>query len=152
MDLAEILERARKLPPPDPEHLKKLETWAALLKPMRETRADLAAVLNHAMLLELGPERIRLGFDRHTVFRGRADSEESKEAILTASVAMFGCEPELRFEFEQPDQALHTVATLEAERRERERLQAIARAKNHPLVKAAERLLEARVKRVLPYE
>lgn len=152
IDLAEILERARKLPPPAPDHLKKLEQWAALLQPMREARADLAAVLNHAMLLELGPERIRLGFDRQTVFRGRADSEESKQAILTFGEALFGRAPELQFEFDQPDQSLHTVATLEAERRERERLQAIDRAKNHPLVKAAERLLGARVKRVLPHE
>ncbi len=152
VDLEEILERARKLPPPDPAHLKKLQTWAALLEPMRGDRADLAAVLNHAILLELGPERVVLGFDRHTVFRGRADSQESKAAILSYGEKLFGRVPELEFQFDLPDQPLHTVATLEAERRERERLEAIARAKNHPLVKAAERTLGARVKRVLPYE
>ncbi|MCA9647170.1 MAG: DNA polymerase III subunit gamma/tau [Polyangiaceae bacterium] len=152
VDLEEILARARKLPPPEPEHLKKLKTWADLLEPMRGDRADLAAVLNHAILIELGKERIVLGFDRHTVFRGRADSHESKAAILTYAERLFGSVPELDFQFELPDSPLHTVATLEAERRERERLQAIDRAKNHPLVKAAERTLGARVKRVLPYE
>ena len=138
--------------PPEPDHLKKLETWAALLEPMRGDRADLAAVLNHAILIELGRERIVLGFDRHTVFRGRADSPESKAAIFTYAEKLFGTTPELEFRFELPDTPLHTVATLEAERRERERLEAIERAKNHPLVKAAERALGARVKRVLPYE
>ncbi len=149
---AYLLTRAAAIGPPTPEHRARLEAWAKLLAPLRTERPDLAAKLNHAMLLEFSDEEIALGFDRHDVFRGQTDSQEAREAILQHAAAHFGAAPKLRYEFDLPDAQVHTLATLEAERREAERLAAIERAKNHPLVLAAERLLGGRVKRIAPYE
>ncbi|MBX3180996.1 MAG: DNA polymerase III subunit gamma/tau [Polyangiaceae bacterium] len=147
-----LLARAAAIGPPSAEHRARLEAWAKLLTPLRAERPDLAAKLNHALLLEFSAEEVALGFDRHDVFRGQTDSQEARAAILQHATAHFGAEPKLRYEFDLPDAQVHTLATLEAERREAERLAAIERAKNHPLVLAAERLLGARVKRIAPYE
>lgn len=127
-----------------------LAVWTRVVHRVRATRPELAAVLNHAVPKEVSSDQVVVAYSQRSVFTNAAQHKETLEALEVAARQELGRAP--RIHIELGEARGETVSEVEARRREAERRAAIDRARNHPLVLEAQRVLGARVKRVLPYE
>ncbi|MRG93937.1 DNA polymerase III subunit gamma/tau [Polyangium spumosum] len=124
-----------------------LAALRAVIEIVREKRAPLGSVLEHAALLRIGPEGLVLGFENE--FLGRqAHDPAAREVIRGALAAHFGGSPDLSFEILRPGSGAVTLAQIEGADR-KARLDSARRAiADHPLVTAAIELLGAELRDV----
>jgi DNA polymerase-3 subunit gamma/tau len=146
--------------PPD------LDTWRSILERIRANQPALASVLEHAVVLEIGPTRVSIGFAPGSSFlAARASEEAAQEALARAARDYFGGggdrhalgkdgmssdipTPKVVVERSSQVAPLRTVASVDAERRSAERARARARVEDHPLVREAVRIFGAQVRDV----
>jgi len=121
--------------------------WRATVDVVRAKRPRLASVLDHAGLLQFGPDRVVLGY-ANSFLMSQATEASAKEILFGALRSHFGVVPELSFEtLASKDEALTVAAVENAERRQR--VEAMKRAVvEHPLVTAAIELVGAELKDV----
>jgi DNA polymerase III subunit gamma/tau len=126
-----------------------LATWQSMLERIAEARPELAAIFEHAVILELGPQRIVVGSVPGDVFARELGAAEARRALESAAAAHF--EAPVKVELELDSERARSFETLAAryarERDERSR-EAIAEVKQHPRVADAIEILGARVKDV----
>ncbi len=139
-------------PPPVPQipapPAADLETWRTVLGVVRTRRPALASVLEHAVLMSLGEDRIVLGYESSSFLVGQATDAASRELLLGAARQFFGRDTVIDFETVAPRSGGTTLAGLEAiERKQRLELARKAVAE-HPLVTAAIEILGAELKDV----
>jgi DNA polymerase-3 subunit gamma/tau len=131
-----------------------LLAWRTIVQKVRETEGQLAAFLNHAMLVELTKEKILLGLESGTVFDTSLIRSPAAVSLLKAAAAAhFGKEPEIAFEAINLGQATHTVAALDTLEKFERKQAALTRAKDHPRIAEVTQILGARLKEIrLPEE
>jgi len=142
--------RAAPPPPKIPQDEPKaadLAAFRAIVDKLNERRAELAAFLAHAAILEILPGEVKLGFEPGDMFSRRFDDKESQEILNTAASEHFGAPTKVSFEFESARaKTIKTLATVEAELREQKQREAIAQAKKHRGITDAVEVLGARLK------
>jgi DNA polymerase-3 subunit gamma/tau len=127
---------------------KDLGVFRAVLDIVRDKRPALASVLEHAVLLHIGPDRLTLGFEGDTFLSKQAQEPLAQEILRNALAAHFGGRPDVTFESVAPMSGLATIAQLDSAER-KSRLESARRAiANHPLVTAAIELLGAELRDV----
>jgi DNA polymerase III subunit gamma/tau len=127
---------------------KDLGVFRAVLDIVRDKRPALASVLEHAVLLHIGPDRLTLGFEGDTFLSKQAQEPLAQEILRTALASHFGGQPDVTFESVAPMSGLATIAQLDSAER-KSRLESARRAiANHPLVTAAIELLGAELRDV----
>lgn len=139
------------LSPPSPGKTsgnKDLGVFRAVLDIVRTKRPALASVLEHAVLLHIGPDRLTLGFEGDTFLSKQAQEPLAQDILRSALAMHFGGRPDVTFESVAPMSGLATIAQLDSAER-KTRLESARRAiANHPLVTAAIELLGAELRDV----
>ncbi len=129
-----------------------LDVWRAVLGRVRATRPDRASVLEHAVVMEMSAARVVLGFDPASAFlAARASDPEALDALTLAVRTHFGAPTTIVIDAAAKlpsGGGTRTIASLDAERRERDLANARAAVEAHPIVKEALRIFDARVKDV----
>ena len=125
-----------------------LEAWRAVLGRIRNDRAPLASILEHASPIAFSAERVVLGYEPGSFLAAQA-TEASHVELLTRHVReYFGTVTPIAFDLTAGPKANPSVASIDTEER-RGRLEQARRAvAEHPLVKAAIDILGAELKDV----
>ena len=129
--------------------MRNFDAWRAILVRLRCSRPAMASVLEHAVPLQVGPERVLLGFEAKS-FLGAQASEGDAVAWLTQEVrthynaaTQVGLDVSLRVV-----PPLCTVAALDAESRKAATAEAKSAVQKHPLVQKAISLFGAELREV----
>ena len=125
-----------------------LGAWRGVIDGVRRQRPALASVLEHAIVLELGPERAVVGYAAASSFLFAQATEPAARQVLTSALrAHFGQPVELAIEtLTSSSNGAVSIAQLESAER-KARADAARRAViEHPLVAAAIDLLGAEIK------
>jgi len=133
---------------------------AALEKNNGENRRAIYERARHALLAQLRGvtpaleesditrERLALAFEPDSLFERTAREPDATRLLLRTAAAHFGAEPSLAFEPLANGKGGVTVSQIEnRERTERQRA-ALARAKEHPRIADAARILGAKLKEI----
>jgi DNA polymerase-3 subunit gamma/tau len=130
-----------------------IETFRGVIGRLREARPELAACLQHAAVVRAGPEGITLAFEAGTIFERTASAPEALSVLRSAAREHFGVEPPIALETRNGGGARATVSEAESQERTERRREAVARAKQHPRIAEATRILGAKLKEIrLPEE
>ena len=125
-----------------------MAVFRSVVDRLRGDRPELAALLHHASVLEVGRERITLGMESGSVVERVRHNEEWIGALRKAASDHFGSEPEVVFQTHNGRRDSGTVAALDDKERA-ERLEASrSRARQHPRVTEAVQILGARIKEI----
>ena len=142
--------RAAPPPPKAPQDEPKpadLAAFRAIVDKLNERRAELAAFLAHAAILEFTPGEMKLGFEPGDMFSKRFDDKESQEILKATATEHFGAPTKVTFEFESARaKTIKTLATIESEALQQRQREAIAQAKKHRGITDAVEVLGARLK------
>ena len=133
-----------------------LLAFRAIVDRVRAVRPELAAFLNHAVVVRATSEHLVLGFEAGSVFERNVRAPDALLVLKGAAQDHFGVEPALAFENLTLANGKGTVATVASqnsqERTERKQA-ALARAKGHPQIAQVSEILGARLKEIrLPEE
>jgi DNA polymerase-3 subunit gamma/tau len=127
-----------------------IDPWRSIIERLRVARPALASIFEHAMPIDVRPERIVIGFEAGAGFLAdRAGEPDALEQLTAAVRAHFGVptQVELRTSTEAQN-GVRTVAAVDAELRNAEIERARAAIEAHPLVQDAIRLFGAQVRDV----
>lgn len=126
------------------------ERWRRIVDPIRKIDVALGAFLDHAVVFEVSPQRLRVGFERDSVFRSAGNEPETRKHVLEAAQQVFGSTPTLEWVDNAPvtDASGRTVFAVDKEARVTRHRQALERARSHPVVEEAVRVLGARVRNI----
>jgi DNA polymerase-3 subunit gamma/tau len=127
-----------------------LDVWRAVLDRVRAVRPDRASIFEHAVVAELGPARVAIGFEPSQAFlAARASDPEALETLTAAARAHFGTATHVEIDTAaKPGSGSRTVASLDAAQREADLRSARSAIESHPLVKEVIRLFDARIRDV----
>ncbi|HVU04754.1 MAG TPA: DNA polymerase III subunit gamma/tau [Polyangiaceae bacterium] len=132
--------------PADPETLRALVEFRAVVERVRLARPELAAFLNHAVVVSATPERLVLGLEAGSVFERNVKEPASLAVLARAAHEHFGRQTEIVFESTSGGGARATVSATEEREREERKQAAKSRAKAHPRIAQAAEILGARLK------
>jgi DNA polymerase-3 subunit gamma/tau len=123
------------------------EVFRALVGRVAAERPELAAKLEHGVLVEVGANRIVLGWPPESVFGSLVSTPENDAVIERLATELLGMPMRLTHEPES-DRAKgrKTLSVLEAEAREQRRKEAYERIRRHPRVEEAVEIFSARVR------
>jgi hypothetical protein len=125
-----------------------LAVFRSVVDRLRSDRPELAALLHHAAVVEVGRERIILGMESGSVVERVRHNDEWVRSLRKAASDHFGGEPEVVFQTQNGRRDSGTVAALDDKERT-ERLEASrSRARQHPRVTDAVQILGARIKEI----
>jgi hypothetical protein len=130
-----------------------IETFRAIVNRLRGTRPELAACLHHAAVVRAEASGVTLAFETGTIFERTASTPESLGLLRAAAREHFGVEAPITLETRSGGGARATVSEAESQERSERRREAVARAKQHPRIAEATRILGAKLKDIrLPEE
>jgi DNA polymerase-3 subunit gamma/tau len=115
---------------------------------LRGDRPELAALLHHASVLEVGRDRIVLATETGSVVDRVRHNEEWVSALRAAAREHFGAEPEVVFQNQGGRRDSATVAGLDDKERAQRLEASRSRARQHPRVAQAVEILGARIKEI----
>jgi len=125
-----------------------LGVFRSVVDRLRGDLPELAALLHHAAVLEVGRDRITLATEQGSVVDRVRHNEDWIRALRNAASEQFGAEPEIVFQAQNGRRDSATVAALDDKERA-ERLEASrSRARQHPRVAEAVQILGARIKEI----
>jgi hypothetical protein len=135
---------------PTPSLEPDLDTWRSIIDRLRVARPALASIFEHAMLIEVRPERLVIGFEPGASFLAdRAGEPEGLEQLTAAVRAHFGVPTQVELRTSaQAEHGVRTVANVDAQLRNAEIEKARAAIEAHPLVQDAMRLFGAQLRDV----
>ena len=126
-----------------------LACWRAVVDVVRGDSPQLAACLEHAAVMRLDDAAVRLVWDAGSVFSDQVSAPASQVLLVQALERRMGVRPKLELAFESAEaRGAPTLARLNAADRERERMEALERVRQHPGVKATLEILGGRIKEV----
>ncbi|MBN1609310.1 MAG: hypothetical protein JW940_21950, partial [Polyangiaceae bacterium] len=122
-------------------------SWRAIVQRLAQSAPQLAASLEHAVLLEMGPARVRLGFEPAGLPYRVVSEPSALEAITRTAREYLGASQTVVLT-ETHAQAPEAVTLASLGRKEREEASRAAheRARAHPRVRDAIELLGAQIK------
>jgi DNA polymerase-3 subunit gamma/tau len=141
-------------PEPSPRTEPSLDVWRTILERLRSARPAIASIFEHAVPIEVAPERVVLGFEPTAGFLAtRASDPDALEQLTTAVRGHFGVASQVQLETElraaaQAQRGIRTVAAIDAELRTAEIEKARAAIEAHPLVQEAMRVFGAQLRDV----
>ncbi len=139
----------RDLPEPSGEEIALLLRLRPFVERVRESNVELAAYLEQAVPIVVGPGTLELGFERASLFVDHVKPRDVVAQLGATATDVFGAPTEVRIVEDYRDAAPHkTLSAQRVREREAARREAIARAKAHPRVVDALEVFGARIKEV----
>lgn len=115
---------------------------------VRDKKAPIASVFEHAAPLEIASGRLLLGYPPGSFLLQQAQNDDNKALLETAATGHFGAPTPVEIDTSARHQEVETLAERNAAiAREAERM-ARKKVEGHPLVVAAQELLGARLRDV----
>lgn len=125
-----------------------LEAWESILSAVREKKAPIASVFEHAAPLEVASGRLVLGYPPGSFLLQQAQNADNQALLEAAATEHFSASTAIEIDTSARHQEVETLAERNAAiAREAER-QARKKVEGHPLVLAAQELLGARLRDV----
>jgi DNA polymerase III subunit gamma/tau len=134
----------------DFELLPTWERWRRIIDPLRRVDAGLGAFLDHAFAFEITRETVRIGFERDSVFRSTIIDPQNRIKIQEAAYRVLEARPQFEWienAASEPGNT-RTVFDVDKQARLKRHRDALERARAHPMVTEAVRVLGARVKNI----
>jgi DNA polymerase-3 subunit gamma/tau len=126
-----------------------LEAWRAILERIRAVRPPLASIFEHAVPLDIRPERVTLGYPQDSLLGAQAAEAEALDLLRKEARAHFGAATQVALDVShKPAQGAVTVAAIDAEKRRLATAEARAAVERHPLVRFAVEELGAELREV----
>ena len=123
--------------------------WRQIIERVRKSAPEVAAVLQHAAPLEVGPDKLLLGYERGSVFEKKAGAKEAVALLTRATREYFDTETEVVFDFESRNaSAVETIAAADLREKQQRRDAQRELARQHPMVGEVVEVLGGRLKRV----
>jgi DNA polymerase-3 subunit gamma/tau len=137
------------VPVPSPAPAVDSRIWSGLVELLRASHPALASVFEHALPLEVGPDRVVLTFEAAPFVVERASEPEALRTLNEVARQYFGAPTSVTIDTAgKAATGVRTVAMIESERREGEIAKARAAVEDHPMVREAVRLFGAHVRDV----
>ena len=111
-------------------------------------QALLASVLEHAIVVEVNPRRVRVGYAENDFLGSQATAPESLALLRSAARAHFGADVEVDVKEGLRGTKEATVFAIESAQRKAEQAQARAAVESHPLVREIVQVLGAELRDV----
>ncbi len=112
-----------------------IAAFRAVLDRVRASRAGLAAMLEHAVPLEVGPQRVVLGYDAQSFLATQVTDAEALDLLTREVRAHFGAATEVALDLSsRPLDTSSTVANVEAAKHREAVAAARAAVGRHPLI------------------
>ncbi|WP_437716253.1 SIMPL domain-containing protein [Sorangium sp. So ce448] len=89
--------------------------WRKVLAIILPKRPALVSVLEHAVLLRFGPERVELGYEENSFLAGQAAEPAARQMLLSALTTYFLSAPELSFTTVSARRGTATFAKLDTQ-------------------------------------
>jgi DNA polymerase-3 subunit gamma/tau len=125
-----------------------LSGWRAVLDRIRGKRPAVASVLEHAVVLEFGSERVSVAYEQGSFLLAQAGEKGAIDLLKSAVHEHFGAPASVSLDVVSSRQGRVTVAQIDAAER-KDRVEAARRAvTEHPLVTAAIQVLGAELRDV----
>lgn len=138
-------------PPSAPPPGIDLSGWRAVIDLVRRQRAPLASVLEHARVVELGQERIVLGYEATGAFLfAQATEPAARQLLTTALRTHFGRPMEVQIETITAGSQAVSVAQIDSAERNAQAEAKYRERAGHALVVAAIEMLGAKLERIIP--
>ncbi len=120
------------------------ELWNFIVERIREARAPLAAILDHALPLSVTRTEVMLGFPESSFFFSQAREPDSLKAFRELLATILGGAPKLEMRGIKPTDAppAMTLAQQEAGKKSERRASLEQRARSHPRVTDAMRVFD----------
>jgi DNA polymerase-3 subunit gamma/tau len=128
-----------------------LATFRAIVDRVRAVRPELAAFLNHAVVVQVTAERLAIAFEGGSVFERNARAPDAVSVLQQAANEHFGAEPTLSFEttvLSNGANAAATMASQDSQERADKKQAQLDRAKGHPMIAVAAEILGGRLKEI----
>jgi hypothetical protein len=129
-----------------------VERWRRVVDQIRARDPKLGAFLDHAEVLEMSAEKIELGFARDSLFYAEVTSKATHREIVEAAYSVFAARPLVEFQtqtnVDQAPPSTETVFARDKEARALKQREDDERARSHPVVLDAVRVLGARIKNI----
>jgi DNA polymerase-3 subunit gamma/tau len=130
-----------------------LDAWRGILEIVRAKNMSLASVFEHAVPLEVGMERVLVGYEQNDLMGIQAAEPEALDALKRAASRHFGTAVPVAVDRSLRGSVGASVHSIEAAKRREEIAAARAAVEKHPLVQEAMRLFGAELREVrLPSE
>jgi hypothetical protein len=135
---------------PSPSTEPSLVVWRTIIERLRSARPAIASIFEHAVPIEVSPERVVLGFEPAAGFLAtRASEADALEQVTSAVRGHFGVTTQVELRASaQAQRGVRTVAAIDAELRTAEIEKARAAIEAHPLVQEAMRVFGAQLRDV----
>jgi hypothetical protein len=127
--------------------LSEVERWRKIVDALRVRDAKLGAFLDHARVHSVTPERVHISFEKNSVFEGALEDKETRAALAASAADFLGKAPELCLEHLATESTV-TVFEMDRQARLSRDKELVERARQHPAVQEAVRVLGARVKHI----
>jgi hypothetical protein len=125
-----------------------MEAWRAVVERLRLSRPSVASAFELAIPLEVGPQRVVIGFDAGSEFAStRANDPEALEVLTREARAYFGVPTQVVIDAvtKAASSGARSVASVDAEQRALALADARTVVQTHPVVEEAIRVFGARV-------
>lgn len=124
-----------------------LARFRDVVEVVREERPELAAFLEHAVVLVAEPGALVLAYEPRSMFAEQVRDRDAIDALTRAATQVLGQTTSVDFKFDYaPASSMDTLSADRVRAREARVKKAIADAKNHPTVTEAMALFGARLK------
>ena len=124
-----------------------LTVWVQVLDDLAARHPEIAAVLQHAALLDLSDAGLMLGYEPGNVFARQANDKDTREALAEALLRTLGKSVPIQIEEESKRAAGSDTVYAQHERERQEAVRrALQAARKHPAVVSALEVLGARIK------
>ncbi|HEX7671147.1 MAG TPA: hypothetical protein VF395_16245, partial [Polyangiaceae bacterium] len=128
-----------------------LATFRSIVDRVRAVRPELAAFLNHAVVVRVDSERLVVAFEAGSVFERNVRAPDAVSALQEAVNEHFRTEVTLTFEttvLGNGSGSVATVASQDSQERADKRQAQLDRAKGHPMIAQAVEILGGRLKEI----
>jgi DNA polymerase-3 subunit gamma/tau len=125
-----------------------IQTWRVLINRVRAVSPQVAAMLDLAIPIAVGPERVVVGIEDDSFENVRAEQTDARAVLTAEARAHFGTSTEVVFERTARGSKVASIAYLDAAKKRQMMLEARAAIERHKLVQHAIRLFGAELKDV----
>jgi DNA polymerase-3 subunit gamma/tau len=124
-----------------------LDAWVAILESVRQSRPELAAMLEHAAPLSVGPSELIVGWEPGSVFAAQVANKEALDLVTRAASEHFMARTRVVFELDSARaKSFDTLARRQVRERQERLREAMSQARAHPRIADAMEILGARLK------
>jgi DNA polymerase-3 subunit gamma/tau len=126
-----------------------LDRFRAIVTAIRAVRPHLASLLEHAYVIEISSERLRLGFEQGHFAADQVQLPAERNVLEREARSILGAGAQILIETNvRPTQRSATLAAVDKEKRDTDTAKARAEVESHPAVQKVIALFGAEIREI----